>query len=681
MGREQKTEKIQTAMEIAYIALTPLGDVICCMNQLEHLKKLYAPCRITVFAIPLIAELMKNSAWADEVVTLKGGVHGDLDLSGFAAPETEFDALFNLAYHPVYLELQDKLKCKMRYGSECSLITEEMCRSRFDKWVSQEYWDNVTLKKYRTVCEQMAEPIRLVDPDFNYVYPTLTPETYRMEAYPGDLPEKFVLFLPGTSWIGKYWPVAKYLAVAKTLKAAGVEAVFAIGPQDRCLVPELTKSGYPVLDTLPFAQLADVVNRAELIIGNDSGPMHFAAAFHRKTIHIIAGGSAFNWYPYEEPVHSLIMPECAGEEKCHACRKLCIGRISVKEVVRKLFEKLGLKQPEIRQIAFLTQDRIGDSLVNIDNIEEAVKYYAPCEITVFGSKGMLPFFQAYSFADHCVEYCGEKTVLPDLEYDAVFNHRYDGESADLIRMMKYHKAYGYENIDIPEKVCREIYNGGWLPLSMWDDIRLRYHTSVTEQGAGLFRLAEKDYHCSHPVLAENQLVIDFQKLEKYDFPRNGVLLAVGGSCREKNWGLANYLKLAEDLKQTGREPFFLLGPDETDFLPEIRKKTWKYAVEAGLADIAGLAVKWGRDSVFAVGNDTGVMHLLKMLDCRTLTLSASDAHLTWHPYDRTRHPVLYAACSDFRKCRECRNWNCMERLEYGRVKNEVMKMCMAAKGN
>ena len=38
--------------EIAYIALTPLGDVICCMNQLEHLKKtLYAPYEKTRHAV------------------------------------------------------------------------------------------------------------------------------------------------------------------------------------------------------------------------------------------------------------------------------------------------------------------------------------------------------------------------------------------------------------------------------------------------------------------------------------------------------------------------------------------------------------------------------------------------------------------------------------------------------
>ena len=328
--------------EIAYIPLTPLGDVICCFNQLEHLKKFYTPCRITVFAIPLIAELMKNSVWVDEVITLKGGVHGDLDLTDFHAPDTEFDAVFNIAYHPVYLELQSMLKCKLRYGSECSLITKEMCNTHFDKWVSQEYWDNVTLKKYRTVCEQMAEPIRLADPDFNFVYPTLTPETYHIEPCPQELPEKFVLFLPGTSWLGKYWPISKYLAVAKILKAAGVEAVFAIGPQDRRLIPDLEKSGYLVLDTLPFAQLGYVINKAELIIGNDSGPMHFAAAFHRKTLHIIASGSAFNWDPYEEPIHSLIMPLCACEEKCKVCQKTCIGLVSVEKVVCKLFEKLNL---------------------------------------------------------------------------------------------------------------------------------------------------------------------------------------------------------------------------------------------------------------------------------------------------------------------------------------------------
>ena len=656
--------------EIAYISLTPLGDVICCMNQLEHLKKLYAPCRITVFAIPLIAELMKNSAWVDEVVALKGNVHGDLDLSGFVPPETEFDVIFNLTYHPVYLELQDKLKCKIRYGSECCMITKEMCRSHFDKWVSQEYWDNVTLKKYRTVCEQMAEPIRLVDPDFNFVYPTLTPETYRLEAYPGALPEKFVLFLPGTSWIGKYWPVTKYLAAAKALKAAGMGAVFAIGPQDRVLVPELEKSGFPVLDTLPFAQLAYVVNKAELIIGNDSGPMHFAAAFHRKTIHIIASGSAFNWYPYEEPIHSLIMPDCASEEKCNACRKTCIGKIPVEKVVRKLFEKLDLPMPRFREVAFLMQDRIGDSIVNINALEAAAKIYAPCNITVFASETMKPFFQSYGFADRVIEFKGKETELPEgTVYDAVFNYRYETASLALLRRMNYETAYGYEQIDFPEEVCREVFTD-YLPLTMWDDVKLRRYTSVTEQGASLIRLVDPAYHCSTIQLAENTLCADFAAAQELA-DREMVLLIPGASSKYKDWGVENYLRLASDLKNRGKKPLFLLGPQEVALYGEAAEKAgFKTAVNLPLTLIGALALCWKKRN-FAVGNDTGVMHLIRACGCRSVTICFEDTHLTWAPYAGDTHKVIHAECADYENCWKCATHDCRKDFTYERVWNEV----------
>ena len=658
--------------EIAYIPLTPLGDVLCCINQLEHLKKIYAPCRITVFAIPLIAAMLKNCAWVDEVAVINGGVHGDLDLTGFIPPETEFDAIFNLAYHPVYLELQDKLKCKMRYGSECSLITKEMCRCHFDKWVTQEYWDNVTLKKYRTVCEQMAEPIRLVDPDFNFVYPTLTPETYRLEPYPGELPEKFVLFLPGTSWIGKYWPITKYLAAAKALKAAGVEAVFAIGPQDRVLVPELEKSGFPVLDTLPFAQLAYVVNRAELTLGNDSGPMHFAAAFHRPTIHIIASGSAFNWYPYEEPIHSLIMPDCASEEKCNNCRKTCIGKISVEKVVRKLFEKLTLPLPlpRIREVALMMQDRIGDSFVNLNALEAAAKIYAPCNVTVFATATMKPVIESCAFADRVIEFRGKETELPERKYDAVFNYRYDTASLDLLRRMDYDTAYGYEQIDFPEAVCREVFTK-YLPLSLWDDVKLRRYTSVTEQGASLIRLVDPEYHCNAVSLAENTLCVDFAALPQELFDRDTVLIVPGASGKYKDWGIENYLRLAAELKGKGKKTAFILGPEEKDLYGKPAEEAgFKTALSLPLTSIAALAFAC-KYRGFAVGNDTGVMHLVRACGCRSVTICFEDTHLTWAPYAGDNHKVVHADCADYKNCWECKTRDCRKDLTYERVMNEV----------
>jgi len=655
--------------EIAYIPLTPLGDVICCINQLEHLKKFYAPCRITVFAIPLISDLLKNSAWVDEVITLNGGVHGNLDLTGFVPPDTVFDAVFNLAYHPGYIDLQKKLKCRMRYGSECSFITKEICMANFDKYVTQEYWDNVTLKKYRTVCGQMAEPIRLVDPDFSFVFPTLTPETYHLEPCKERLPEKFVLFLPGTSGLYKYWPISKYLAAAKTLKAAGVDAVFAIGPQDRTLVPELEKSGFPVLDTLPFAQLGYVINKAELIIGNDSGPMHFASAFHRKTIHIIATGAAFNWYPYEEPIHSLIMPSCACEKKCNACRKTCIGQISVETAVRKLFEKLHLPLPRINEVAFMMQDRIGDSLVNIDAIEEAAKIYAPCNVTVFATEMMKPFFEAYAFADRVIHFRGKETELPDVKYDAVFNYRYDTASLELLRQMQYNTAYGYEQIEFPEEICKEVFTR-YLPLTMWDDIQLRRYTSVTEQGAALLRLVKPEYHCNAISLGENTLYTDFADIRNL-FDRELVLIVPGASSKEKDWGIENYLRLAEWMKSQGRKILFLLGPlEQPIYQARAEDAGFKTAVNLPLTSIAALAFSCQYRG-FAVGNDTGVMHLVRACGCRSITISFHDTHLTWAPYSGERHKVVHADCADYENCLICKERLCIRDLTQARVRKAV----------
>ncbi len=655
-------------MRVAYIPLCPLGDVICCMNQLERIKALYAPCHLTVFAIPLIAELLRNYRCVDEVVVLKGNVHGDIDLTDFVPPEEEFDVLFNMSYYLDGLRLQDMLKAKARYGSESYYLTPELCATHFDQWVSNEYWQSVTLKRYENVCGQLGETLRLVDPSYDCAFPVLSRETYHVEPCSVSLPERMVLFMPGTSGLAKYWPIGKYLAVARVLKQLGQNPVFVIGPQDRCLEPELSACGFPVLDTLPLPQVADAILHAELILGNDSGPMHFAAAFQRPTVHIFGSSSAFNWYPYREPLHSLVMPSCAGREACYACRKTCIGRISVRQVLEVACRRLGLAMPTMRQVAFFVQSRIGDCLAELGNIEGAAKICAPCEITVFTTAGMMPFFQAYAFADHVILLQGEDTEIPSMHFEAVFNERYDRESAQVMERLDYDKGYGYENVDIPEEVCQKLYSGGYLPLAMWDDVQLRRYTSVSEQAACLMRLVDPDFHCQHPVLGENVLCLDFADMPEPRQPRKSVLFVLGGSYRSKCYPLESYLRLAQEVVvPSGFTPYFILGPEEQDYLPILKQSGYPFLFCGTLIQIAALGIQWIAKRTLAIGNDTGVMHLLKMLDCRTVTLTANDTHFTWEPYKEDRHVVLYAPCSGVERCAVCRTNHCMELIPYERV--------------
>ena len=338
-------------------------------------------------------------------------------------------------------------------------------------------------------------------------------------------------------------------------------------------------------------------------------------------------------------------------------------------MVRKLFEKLSLPLPPIREVAFLMQDRIGDSLVNIDALEAAAQFYAPCNITVFATETMKPFFEAYAFADRVIEFQGKETELPEQKFDAVFNYRYETASLELLREMQYDAAYGYEQIDFPEAVCKAVFTK-YLPLSMWDDVRLRRYTSVTEQGAALIRLVQPDYHCNAASLDVNTLCVDFSAVGEW-MERDMVWIVPCSSDKNKEWGVENYLRLAAELKNAGRTPVFILGPQEIARYRRIAEKAgFRTAVNLPLTAIAALAFGHSH-SGFAVGNDTGAMHLIRACHCPSVTICFTDTHLTWAPYAEELHKVVHADCADYETCRECVRPDCRKDLTFERIWNEV----------
>ena len=119
----------------------------------------------------------------------------------------------------------------------------------------------------------------------------------------------------------------------------------------------------------------------------------------------------------------------------------------------------------------------------------------------------------------------------------------------------------------------------------------------------------------------------------------------GASYKEKDWGVENYLRLAADLKKNGKTPLFLLGPQEEKiYRNAVEDAGFRVKVNLPLADIAAWTLA-GRFSGLVVGNDTGVMHLIRACGCRSVTICFMDTHLTWAPYPGNRHTVIHASCT------------------------------------
>lgn len=323
---------------IAFIPYTPLGDAVLAMAQLDELHRVFDPCEITVFAVPLVAELYGAYGPCDRVVPLSGGPHGIAALPDDPFDEGAFDAAFLLDYEPIATELVRRLRPRVAYGMEEEHRTAAECREVFTRWVSLDRWKSETLMRRSLVSQQMAEVIRLVSPDYEGAAPHLSAENYRLER-PDGLPDRpFALLMPGTSADWKRWPIGNYLNLARALEEEHLPVVFAVGPQDADVRATLAAEGCPFFDTLPIPALAGVIAAAGFVVGNDSGPMQLAACFDTPSLRLFSHSGADNWFCQTDPQHRILMPDCGIRcgRSCGDCRRECLSGIPVSTVLREI---------------------------------------------------------------------------------------------------------------------------------------------------------------------------------------------------------------------------------------------------------------------------------------------------------------------------------------------------------
>lgn len=93
-----------------------------------------------------------------------------------------------------------------------------------------------------------------------------------------DRARPYAVLLPGTNWPTKRWPAEHFAALVEPLRSRfGLQSVLAGGSDAGELAPAF--SGVVDLSNrTTLRQLAALLERASLVVCNDSGPMHMAAA-------------------------------------------------------------------------------------------------------------------------------------------------------------------------------------------------------------------------------------------------------------------------------------------------------------------------------------------------------------------------------------------------------------------
>lgn len=137
---------------------------------------------------------------------------------------------------------------------------------------------------------------------------------------PIDPARPIVCLHAGATWPAKRWLPARFGELADLVRARiGARVILTAGPGDRATTEEVLKhstASLNVLDALPLRQLAAVLAQCAVVVSNDAGPMHIAAALGVPTIGIFGPGEEDIWFPYSRTDgHQALRKDVP----CHPC--------------------------------------------------------------------------------------------------------------------------------------------------------------------------------------------------------------------------------------------------------------------------------------------------------------------------------------------------------------------------
>jgi heptosyltransferase-2 len=133
------------------------------------------------------------------------------------------------------------------------------------------------------------------------------------EQLPGG--GSWVAIHPGTGTFSqtRRWPTGNFAEVADELAERGARIVLVGGRREedlgRSVEAAMTRPAISLIGQTTLGQLAAVLERAELFVGNDSGVMHMAVAVGTPVVAIFGPSNARAWGPYpfvENPVGRVV---------------------------------------------------------------------------------------------------------------------------------------------------------------------------------------------------------------------------------------------------------------------------------------------------------------------------------------------------------------------------------------
>jgi heptosyltransferase-1 len=277
-------------MKIAIVKLSALGDIVHAMAVLQFIKQSIPNCSIDWIVEERFKAVLEHNPHIETIhsVNLKALKKDKFKFF------SELKKLKKYAKnnYDIVIDLQGLLKSAivskilgLNVGFDTNSIREKIAASFYKKSFFVPYTQNVITRNTNLTAASLNMNItkEQIDEKDAFLFFTKEDES-KTEIFLKD-DQKNIIYILGSSWESKIYPKEKFVEIIKQLDG---NHLLLWGSSDEEAYANYieVQTDAKKLPSLNLNELKACISKADLVIGGDSGPTHFAWALNRPSITI-----------------------------------------------------------------------------------------------------------------------------------------------------------------------------------------------------------------------------------------------------------------------------------------------------------------------------------------------------------------------------------------------------------
>ena len=301
---------------IAVFRALQLGDMLCSVPALRALRAHTPHARITLVGLPWAQSFVERfRAYVDDLLVfpgypgypeLEGTIPAFLDFLN-TAREKRFDLAIQLHGSG---ELTNRIVRLLEAKKTAGFVAQLDPRLRGDDMVAVPWPDDVNeIHRYTAMMEAIGVPLQGDHLELPLDWTDW--ELYEDVVTRHRLPEgHFVVIHPGARLLSRRWPLERFAAVGNALARDGWQLVVTGSPAESRitydLVSRLPKGTHDLTGQTSLGSMAALISRSALLVCNDTGVSHIAAAMKAPSVVVASGSDVKRWRPLDAEHHPVM---------------------------------------------------------------------------------------------------------------------------------------------------------------------------------------------------------------------------------------------------------------------------------------------------------------------------------------------------------------------------------------